>query len=152
MSSTERAPRTAVVATFGIGELARRTGRGIHAIRWYESLGLMPGVRRDGGNRRVYTERHVGWLDLLHRLRTTGMTVARLREYAGLGVRGGATVAERHELLRRHRAEVQATIAEWRRSLALLDRKIDFYGDWIATGQRPALEPSLTRRQKGKRP
>lgn len=152
MSRPERALPTAPMPTFGIGELARRTGRSIHAIRWYESLGLMPGVRRDGGNRRVYTELHVGWLDLLHRLRTTGMTIAKLREYAALAVRGRATLAERHDLLRRHRDDVQSTIAEWRRSLALLDRKIDFYGDWIATGQRPALEASLTPRKKGKRP
>ena len=38
--------------TMRIGELARRTGRSVHSIRWYESIGLVPGVRRDAGNRR----------------------------------------------------------------------------------------------------
>jgi len=37
-----------------IGELALRTGRTVHAIRWYETQGLIPGVARDSGGRRLY--------------------------------------------------------------------------------------------------
>ena len=59
-----------------IGELSTRSGRSVHAIRWYESQGLVPGVERDTGRRRVYTELHVGWLDFMDRLRRTGMTIA----------------------------------------------------------------------------
>lgn len=55
-----------------IGEVARRTGRSLHTIRWYESQGLIPGVRRDRAGHRVYSEHHVGWLDLMERLRRTG--------------------------------------------------------------------------------
>ena len=64
-----------------IGELSSRSGRSIHAIRWYEAQGLIPGVERDGGGRRVYSDLHVGWLDLMDRLRRTGMTIAQMREY-----------------------------------------------------------------------
>ena len=41
---------------FRIGTLATRSGRSIHTIRWYESQGLIPGVERDAGGRRVYVE------------------------------------------------------------------------------------------------
>jgi len=47
-------------APFHIGELAARTGRTVHAIRWYETQGLVPGVARDEGGRRLYGEPHVG--------------------------------------------------------------------------------------------
>ena len=67
-----------------IGEVASRIGRSVHAIRWYEAQGLMPGVIRDGGGRRVYSEYHVGWLDLMERLRLTGMSIKQLREYTAL--------------------------------------------------------------------
>ena len=50
-----------------IGELAARAGRGIHAIRWYEAQGLIPGVVRDRAGRRVYSELHLSWLDLMDR-------------------------------------------------------------------------------------
>jgi DNA-binding transcriptional MerR regulator len=123
-----------------IGELARCTGRSVHAIRWYESIGLIPGVGRDPGKRRVYDERHVGWLDLMHRLRLTGMPT----EYAALAARGSTTLEARRDLLVGRRAQVHAVIAEWRLALSLLDRKVDFYGKWLSTGSRPP-EPVTSR-------
>jgi DNA-binding transcriptional MerR regulator len=125
--------------TLAIGELARRTGRSVHAIRWYEAQGLVPGVQRDGGGRRLYHERHVGWLQLMERLRRTGMSIAEMRRYTALVQQGRTTLAERETMLREHRARVEATIADWTEALALLDDKIHFYGQWMATGKRPPL-------------
>ena len=126
-------------APLRIGELSSRTGRSIHTIRWYEAQGLVPGVARDAANRRVYNERHVGWLELMDRLRRTGMTIAEMRTYTALVQQGRATLGERRELLRRHRERVRQRIAEWTEALALLDGKIDFYAQWLATGRRPPL-------------
>lgn len=124
-----------------IGQLAARTGRSIHAIRWYEAQGLIPGVERDPGGRRVYSEQHLNWLELMHRLRKTGMSIAQMREYTVLVKQGRATLRQRQELLRAHRARVKATIAEWTDALQLLDSKIDFYGEWLSTGHRPRALP-----------
>src|SRR5690349_635250 len=96
-----------------IGDVASRTGRSVHTIRWYEAQGLMPGVTRDGAKRRVYTERHIGWLDLMERLRCTGMSIAQMRAYTELVKQGSAALDQRRELLRRHRTRVQETIARW---------------------------------------
>jgi DNA-binding transcriptional MerR regulator len=126
-----------------IGALAERTGRSIHTIRWYEAQGLIPGVMRDATGRRVYTEQHVNWLELMDRLRNTGMSVAQMRVYTALVCEGRGTLKARHALLLAHRVRVMESIAEWTRSLALIDGKIDFYGEWLATGTRPAREPDL---------
>jgi DNA-binding transcriptional MerR regulator len=130
-----------VADSLRIGQLAARTGRGVHAIRWYESQGLMPGVARDRGGRRVYSELHVGWLDLMDRLRRTGMSIAQMRQYTALVMRGHATLRQRRELLDAHRARVEQTIADWTEALRLIDGKIDFYGKWLATGRRPRALP-----------
>lgn len=134
-----------------IGDIATRTGRSIHTIRWYEAQGLMPGVTRDSAKRRVYTEYHVGWLDLMERLRCTGMSIAQMRIYTDLAKQGAATLGERRELLRKHRSEVRETIARWHRALALIDAKIAFYDEWTASGERPAVSPHR-RMRRGKRP
>lgn len=123
--------------SFRIGELARRTGRTVHAIRWYESEGLIPGVMRDGGGRRVYSELHLRWLDLIDRLRRTGMSMAEMREYTALVKQGSSTLRQRRKLLSAHRARVKEMISEWTQALKLIDRKIDFYGEWLSTGKQP---------------
>ena len=127
---------------FHIGALAERTGRSIHTIRWYEAQGLIPGVERDSGGRRVYGELHVGWLDLLDRLRRSGMSIAEMRAYTALVKRGRSTLRERREMLAAHRERVLGTIAEHRAALKLIDAKVGFYDDWIATGHRPKDDPN----------
>lgn len=127
-----------------IGELAARTGRSVHTIRWYEAQGLMPGIARDSGGRRLYNERHVAWLDLIARLRLTGMSIAQMREYAGLVKAGdAATLRRQRALLNAHRDRVRDTIAEWTAALQLLDRKLEFYDTWLATGKRPREKPAV---------
>ena len=127
--------------TLRIGDIANRSGRSIHTIRWYERQGLIPGVLRDKGGRRVYSERHVGWLDLMERLRCTGMSIAQMREYTALVKQGGATLKERRALLTGHQARVRATIERWRDALDLINAKVEFYDEWVASGARPAVAP-----------
>ena len=110
-----------------IGELARRTGRSVHTIRWYEQQKLIPGVRRDAAGRRLCREQHVMWLDLLDRLRKSGMSIRQMREYATLVKRGDSTLQQRREMLRAHRDQVDALMAELAASRAVIDGKIDFY-------------------------
>ncbi|WP_422087456.1 MerR family transcriptional regulator [Variovorax sp.] len=124
-------------APFHIGELAARTGRTVHAIRWYETQGLVPGVARDEGGRRLYGEPHVGWLDLMERLRRTGMSIAEMREYTALAVQGKVTLRQRRDMLAAHRERVTGTIAEWKKALTLVERKIGFYDEWMSSGRRP---------------
>ena len=141
-------------ALLHIGELAARTGRTVHAIRWYESQGLVPGVARDAGGRRVYDERHVAWLDLMARLRATGMPIAEMREYTALVMQGSRSLRQRRELLLAHRQRVEATMAEMKRSLELVDAKIDFYDAWMQSGHRPPLvvvDPAASAPRKARR-
>src|SRR5260370_7164826 len=95
-----------------IGELARRTGRSVHSIRCDESVGLVPGVRRDAGNRRIYDERHVGWLGLMHRLRLTGMSITKMRDYPALAAPGIATLQAPRDFLPPPRPPVPAVSLE----------------------------------------
>ena len=126
--------------TLHIGELARRSGRSVHAIRWYDAQGLMPGVMRDGGGRRLFSPRHVEWLALLERLRNTGMSIAELRAYTALVRQGRSSLARQREALAAHRERVAATLVAWQAALELIDAKLGFYTQWIATGERPATE------------
>jgi DNA-binding transcriptional MerR regulator len=127
---------------FRIGTLATRSGRSIHTIRWYEAQGLIPGVARDAGGRRVYVEQHVGWLQLMERLRHTGMSIAEMREYTALVKAGRSTLQQRRDMLAAHRVRVLDEIRRQRAALQLIDAKVGFYDEWIATGHRPKNDPN----------
>lgn len=119
-----------------IGEMAERTGHSVHTIRWYEAQGLLPTVPRQGAHR-VYSNRHVEWMELMDRLRMTGMSVEQLRNYTALAQRGGATLEQTRAMLVAHKARVEVRIAEWERAQRVINEKIAFYTEWIEQGRRP---------------
>jgi DNA-binding transcriptional MerR regulator len=122
---------------FHIGRLARETGRSVHTIRWYEKQGLMPGVTRDPGGRRVYITQHIGWLLFLDRLRYAGMTVRDMRRYATLAAQGKKTIRQRLELLEAHHARTAAHIVELQAALRFVERKQAYYLKWLTDDRRP---------------
>jgi len=122
-----------------IQETAARTGLTAHTLRYYERIGLVWEVDRDGAGHRRYTEDDVGWLLLLTRLRATGMRVRDMLRYAELARNGPATLAARVELLEEQRDRVTARIAELQSDLDLLNYKITAYRE-LQSEQIPARE------------
>ncbi|WP_219468434.1 MerR family transcriptional regulator [Nonomuraea rhizosphaerae] len=111
-----------------IQEAARRSGLSAHTLRYYERIGLIHSVGRDGSGHRDYVETDIRWLAFLTKLRSTGMPIADMCRYAELRRMGEHTFAERQALLERHRERVRARIAELTEDLQVLDHKIATYG------------------------
>lgn len=131
MPSAASRPDPSTAPSLRIGELARLSGRSVHTIRWYEAQQLMPGAARDAAGRRLFSQAHVDWLELMDRLRSSGMSIRQMQAYARQVRQGKATLAARQALLREHRDRVQARLQDLQQALALIDRKVALYGQWI---------------------
>jgi len=122
--------------TLTIAEAAAATGLSPHTLRYYERDGLLlDAVERAPSGHRRYTERDLGWLHLLTRLRATGMTIREIREYAALVRQGDGTEPERLALLRAHRDAVRAQLDEAAEHLAAIEMKIDLYTSRLGAGE-----------------
>src|SRR5579859_4052458 len=97
-------------AELTIAEVAERIGLTRHTLRYYERDGLMLGVDRAGSGHRRYSERDLSWLELITKLRATGMPIREVRRYAEMVRAGEGNEAERLALLRAHRARVRAQL------------------------------------------
>lgn len=122
-TSETRIPR----AHYTISEVAALTGLSAHTLRWYERIGLMSHVDRSHTGQRRFTERDLGWLAFVGKLRLTGMPVADMVRYAELVRQGDHTRDERRELLETTRRDVLSRITELQDTLAVLDIKIGHY-------------------------
>ncbi len=67
-----------------IGELSRRTGINVKSLREYEGMGLIYTVGRSPGNYRLFDESALWCVDVIRNLRSLGLTVAEIREIAGI--------------------------------------------------------------------
>ncbi|MEV0687679.1 MerR family transcriptional regulator [Nocardia sp. NPDC050378] len=112
---------------YSIGEVAERSGLSRDTLRWYERIGLMNYIGRDHTGNRRFSDRDLEWLELIARLRTTGMPVADMIRYAELVRAGEQTFPQRLEMFRQTRADVLDKIAELQKTVAVLDYKIAVY-------------------------
>jgi MerR family mercuric resistance operon transcriptional regulator len=63
-----------------IGEVARKTGLSIDAIRFYEKEGLLPPPSRTEGGYRLYREREVADLEFIQKAQQLGFSLNEIRE------------------------------------------------------------------------
>ncbi|WP_156722542.1 MerR family transcriptional regulator [Streptomyces apocyni] len=127
MTVTESTPRPDGKDRYTISEVAAFTGLTAHTLRWYERIGLMPHVDRSHTGQRRFTNRDLDWLELVGKLRLTGMPVAGMVRYAELVRQGEHTFGERQQLLQDTRRDVRARISELQDALSVLDYKINYY-------------------------
>jgi DNA-binding transcriptional MerR regulator len=117
-----------VADALSISDAARATGVSAHTLRYYERAGLMlDRVERASSSHRRYSDEDVRWVVLLTKLRSTGMPIRRMREYAELVREGDGNEAERLALLEAHRAAVLEQLEAMRSNLEAIDRKIELY-------------------------
>ena len=109
------------------GQVADKTGFSLDTLRYYERIGLLDGIGRTPGGRRVFTDDDLDWLDVLRCLRDTGMPIAAMLRYAHLCRAGQGTIAERIGLLEEHDRAVDRQIRDLRAQQRHIRDKIAWY-------------------------
>ena len=118
--------------TLTIQQTAETTGLSEHTLRYYERIGLIHPINRAESGHRQYTPDDVGWIDLLTKLRSTGMSIQQMQRYAELQREGDHTLPERLEMLKAHRIEVEERIDELQDYLDVIRHKIDYYQEVVS--------------------
>ena len=102
-------------AALSIREVCTRTGLSARTVRYYEELGLLPGVRRRSGGRRVYGPDEIERLRFITRLKALGLALEEIGELNAVHAIGGSTrlmLGRLDELLARRLDELDARIRE----------------------------------------
>lgn len=107
-----------------IAEASARSGLSQDTLRYYDRLGLIPSLKRNGG-RRMFSERSMHALLVISRLRDTGMPLAEIRKF--MQASGATLVDTRLHLFRKHRAKVEKDLEIYRKAMVLLEFKVWFY-------------------------
>jgi DNA-binding transcriptional MerR regulator len=115
---------------WSIAQVCERSGLSARTVRYYEEIGLLPGVRRSEGGRRVYGDDELERLRFITRLKTLGLPLKEIRDLNAVYAIGGSTAAmlERlGQLLGAHLADVDRRLDE----LTALRSQLDTYREHI---------------------
>ena len=112
---------------FSIQQVASMTGLSTHTLRYYEKIGLIKNVQRDQTGYRQYTDVDLAWIQFLIRLRVTGMSMLKVKQFSDLRQKGDSTITARKELLEEHYKDVLGKIEELELNSQGIEEKIAHY-------------------------
>ncbi len=117
-------------------QVCKETGMTYQALKFYCNEGLIPNVKRDRNNRRIFDERDLAWIGSLTCLKKCGMSIQEMKDYLALCLQGEGTIPQRKEMLARKQETLHAAMRELQESIAYIDWKQNFY-DEVLSGKRP---------------
>ena len=122
---------------YTIKEMAERFGVTEHTLRFYTDKGLLP-CQRDGGNRRVFNEESVNWMQGIKCLKGCGASIEDIQEYCRLCLQEESeeNLRARYAIILKQREEAYKRLEEAKAAVAYMDGKAAHY-EAILTGLAP---------------
>ncbi len=114
-----------------IMEVSEQYGISSDTLRYYERIGLIPPVNRNGSGIRDYTELDIRRVEFAKCMRSAGLPVEVLIDYIGLVQQGDQTIEARKEILMEQRELLVARMTQMQKTLDILDHKIEVYENAI---------------------
>ena len=113
-------------------DVCRETGMAYETLKFYCNEGLIPNVKRNQNNYRVFDDRDIAWIKSLSCLKNCGMSIQEMREYIDLCLKGAASIPERKVTLAQKREELLIKMVEVQECIDYIDNKQLFYDDVLA--------------------
>lgn len=116
---------------YSMKEACIQTGMSYETLKFYCKEGLVPNVKRDSHNYRVFDDRDIKWIQSLGCLKRCGMTLAEMKEYLAYCLEGPSSIPERKEILavKKKRCSHRWKTAESHRLYRL---ETEFYDDVLS--------------------
>ena len=115
--------------------VCRELGIPYQTLKFYCNQGLVPNVKRDKNNRRIFDEKDVKWIKDLTCLKRCGMSIQEMKEYLDLCLQGESTIPQRKELLTKKQDALLASVKEIEASIDYINWKQNFY-DEVLSGKK----------------
>ena len=128
---------------YSMKEVCRKTGMTYEALKFYCNQGLVPNVKRDDHNYRVFGDRDVAWIESLGCLKRCGMSIQEMQDYVALCLQGEASIPERKVLLDQKRGQLLERIRDLEDAVRYIDWKQGFYDD-VLSGKTPYVSNLLS--------
>ena len=123
-----------------IAQVSERYSISSDTLRYYERIGLILPVNRNGSGVRDYNEIDVRRVEFIKCMRSAGLPIETLIEYVGLVQQGDGTIETRKEILIEQRELLAARMKEMQKTLDILDHKIEVYENAVLKKEKEMIQ------------
>lgn len=114
---------------YSMKQTCEKVGMSYETLKFYCNQGLIPNVKRDKNNYRIFDDHNVAWINSLSCLKNCGMSISEMKEYLALCLKGESTIPERQKILSLKRQNLIKKQQELQESIDYIDWKQNFYQD-----------------------
>ncbi|MEQ3362558.1 MerR family transcriptional regulator [Raoultibacter massiliensis] len=119
---------------YTIGDAAKKMGLSASTIRYYDKEGLLPHMNRSESGIRMFTEDDFEWIQVVERLKKSGLSIKEIKQYVDLYLKGDSTLEERRELFYARKKILEEQMESLRQTLDFLTYKCWFYDTAVEAG------------------
>ena len=113
-------------------QACEKTGLTYDTLKFYCNEGLVPNVKRDKNNYRIFSDKDIEWINSLSCLKSCGMSITEMKEYLDLCLKGEETIPERQKILDIKLIELKNKINEIQDSINYIHWKQNFYNEVLS--------------------
>ena len=113
-------------------QACEKTGLPYETLKFYCNQGLVPNVKRDAQNRRVFDDRDIAWINSLSCLKNCNMGIGEMKEYLALCLEGEDSIPERKNILETKRKALEQERKRIEEAIRYIDWKQSFYDDVLS--------------------
>ena len=113
-------------------QACEKTGLPYETLKFYCNQGLVPNVKRDKQNRRVFDDRDIAWINSLSCLKNCNMGIGEMKEYLALCLEGEDSIPERKNILEAKRKSLEQERKRIEDAIRYIDWKQSFYDDVLS--------------------
>lgn len=117
---------------YSMKEACQLTNMSYETLKFYCNERLVPNVKRDKRNYRIFSDKDIKWIDSLNYLKRCGMTINEMKEYLELCLEGERSIPERKIILAKKREALLQSMEEIQKSIDFIDWKQNFYDDVLS--------------------
>lgn len=113
-------------------QACEEAGMSYETLKFYCNQKLVPNVKRNKNNHRIFNEQDIAWIKSLTCLKKCGMSIQEMKEYLDLCLEGESSIPKRKLILEHKRIALQESIDEIQKSIEYIDWKQNFYDDVLS--------------------
>ncbi|NLO85524.1 MAG: MerR family transcriptional regulator [Clostridiales bacterium] len=116
---------------YTVKQVAKMLNLTEHTVRFYTDKGLVPKLKRDKNNIRIFDDEAIHWLTGVKYLKECGMSIASIKQFIDLCVEGDATIPARYEIILAQTKLAQEQLEQAKQRVAYMEYKKELYQEIV---------------------
>ena len=125
---------------YSIKEISKMTGLPASTLRYYDKQGLLPSLKRNANNVRIFEDEDCRVLKLIDCLKRSGLSIKEIKEFIDAAEQGDKSLKTRLRIFKKRRDFLNRELEDLQEVLSVMEYKCWYYETACAAGTEEILK------------